>query len=901
MVDTSSLVSIIKTKLYRPPVTEDFVPRPQLVQRLDQNHARPLTVLSAPAGYGKTTLLSAWLEDCSCHSVWLSLDETDNDLAAFLTYFVASLRLQFPQVGEKILALLDAAILSPFATIASYLFFELDQIEPEFIVVLDDYHVITDQNIHALLTVLLRHPLRAMHLVISTRHDPPLPLSTYRARKLLTEIRTQDLRFSTEEISVFAQRAVGLPLDQGVIAILEEKTEGWPAGLRLASLSFRHSQDLVNSLANLQGDNRYIMEYLVSEVLSHLEPATQDFLLKTSILDRLCEPLCQVVAGLDGLQTDGQAILDGMQKTNLFIVPLDEGGYWYRYHHLFQGILRNRLARRYTPDQIAALHSRASGWFAQNGLVREAIDHALASGDIKAAVGLVAQHRHGLMSIEQWQRLARWLHLFSQSTIDEYPDLLLIEAWLSHVQRFDLQKVTRILDRAEDLLSQNPMDTGAASSLLGEIDTLRSYTHYHAADGQKAIQYALASLERTPDEAYLVRSYAWLHLALAYQMTGDLEAAFAAVAAGLKEDFSKQGPAYTRVAMSSCFIYWISADLPNMLNSAGRTLAVGQANQLQESTGWGHYLLASGYYYRNELTAAQDHANTVINHRSVDHGIPFTYSAVILALTYQAQGLPDNANQVIESTYAFLEDMGAASLLQVLRAFRAELALLQGRIAEAGQWAAQVGSSLPLMAMPLFYAPQLTLPKVLLALNTSISRQQAAEILARLYEFVNATHNTRFLIEVLAMQALLLDARNDEQAAFKAVEQAITLAQTGGFIRLFADLGPRMQELLNRLHSRGIASIYLNQILAAFHDAKPAVPTVGPAEIIEPLTGRELEVITLLVQRLSNKEIAQELFISPITVKRHTINIYQKLNVNNRRDAIALAVALGIVLPKKTN
>ena len=358
--------------------------------------------------------------------------------------------------------------------------------------VLDDYHVITDQNIHALLTVLLRHPLRAMHLVISTRHDPPLPLSTYRARNLLTEIRTQDLRFSTQEISAFAQRALGLPLDQGIIAILEEKTEGWPAGLRLASLSFRHSQDLVNSLANLQGDNRYIMEYLVSEVLSHLEPATQDFLLKTSILDRLCEPLCQVVAGLDGLQTDGQAILDGMEKTNLFIVPLDEGGYWYRYHQLFQGILRNRLVRRYNPDQIAALHSRASGWFAQNGLVREAIDHALASGDIKAAVGLVAQHRHVLMNMEQWQRLARWLHLFSQPTIDEYPDLLMIEAWLSHVQRFDLQKVARILDQAEDLLSQNPMETGAASSLLGEIDTLRSYTHYHAADGQKAIQYALA-------------------------------------------------------------------------------------------------------------------------------------------------------------------------------------------------------------------------------------------------------------------------------------------------------------------------------------------------------------------------------------------------------------------------
>jgi len=898
MVDTSSLFSIIQTKLYRPPVTDDFVPRPQLIQLLDRIHLRPLTVLSAPAGYGKTTLLSSWLEDCGCHNAWLSLDETDNDLAAFLTGFVAAIRTLFPQVGEKILALLDSAALSPFATIASYLFFELDQIEPDFIVVLDDYHAITDQNIHALLTGLLRHPHRTMHLVISSRHDPPLPLTTYRARNLLTEIRTQDLRFSTQEISAFAQRALGLPLDDRAITILEEKTEGWPAGLRLASLSLRHSQDLVNSLANLQGDNRYIMEYLVTEVLSRLEPATQEFLLKTSILDRLCGPLCEAVTGLDDLQHNGQATLEWMEDANLFTVPLDEHHWWYRYHNLFQDLLHNRLIRQYNPDQIAALHSRASRWFAENGLIREAIDHALASGDSKAAVQLVAQHRHELMNMEQWQRLARWLRMFPPPTIEEYPDLLLIEAWLSHVRRFDLHKASRILDQAENLLSRDPTGIGADSSLQGEIDALRSYILYHAADGQKSIQYARRSLETTRRDAHMVRTYAWLHQALAYQMIGDMQSALATVAAGQEEDLLKRGTVFANAAISAGFIHWISADLSNMLAEAEQIIAIGEANQLQETSGWGNYFLASGYYHFNELSAAEHHANIVINYRSLEHGIPFTYSAVILALTYQAEGLPDKANEVIETTYTFLEDQGAAPLLQVLRAFQAELALLQGRIAEAGQWAAQVDLDLPLMAMPLFNSAQITLPKVLLALNTPSSRQQAAEALARLHEFVTATHNTRFLIEVLTLQALLHDAQNNEKAAFKALEQAITLAQPGGFIRLFADLGPRMRVLLNRLRNLGVAPNYIDQVSAAFHDSKPVVPSTRQSEMIEPLTARELEVITLLVQRLSNKEIAQELFISPITVKRHTINIYQKLSVNNRREAIARAVTLGIVQPE---
>ena len=900
MVDSSSFFSsfsIIHTKLYRPPVTEDFVPRPQLVQQLDSIHLRPLTVLSAPAGYGKTTLLSSWLEDCACHSAWLSLDETDNDLAAFLTYFLAAVRTVFPLVGEKILPLLDAAVLSPLATLASYLIFELDQIEPEFVVVLDDYQAITNPNIHALLSELLRHPHYSFHLVIATRHDPPLPLTTYRTHNQLTEFRTQDLRFSTQEISAFVQRTLGAPIDDKTIILLEEKTEGWPAGLRLASLSLRHSQDLDKNLAALQGDNRYIMEYLVSEVISHLSPAIQDFVIKTSILDRMCAPLCEAVTGVDDPQCNGQAYLEWLEDANLFTVPLDAQRLWYRFHHLFQEFLRNNLTRKFTPGQIAALHSRASTWLAQNGLVEEAIDHALMSRDIKTAVQLVERHRHELMNQEQWQLLERWLNKFPEPVINVEPDLLVLSAWISH-SHSQLGKTWSTVERLQTLMMEISLDAEKARRLQNSIDVFLSIKHNWDADFPQAIFHTQRALADTPRTWYITRSYAWLHLINATLFSSGLKQALAVLAEAQEDDFFDPHRTHTRVRSSACFVYWIAADLPNLIQTAKYILKAAQTNHLSETTGRMNVYAGSGYYQQNNLAEAEQHFSAVVEQRYVSHPTSFAQSAIGLAMTYQAQGKADKASQTFDSAVQFCLEMGYVNLLSTIKAFQTELALLQGEIGKAGDWAMQVDPSLPLQIMPYFFDQQMTLAKVLLAQNTTASLQQAAEALTRLYKFVTATHNTRFLIEVLALQAMLYDAQGDEQAAFKALTQSVLLAQPGGFIRMFVDLGPRMANLLNRLRSHGVVPDYIGQILGAFPAPKPAVASAGLEEIIAPLTGRELEILVFLAQRMSNKEIASELVISPITVKRHTINIYQKLNVESRREAVDMAVALGILDPR---
>jgi LuxR family transcriptional regulator, maltose regulon positive regulatory protein len=887
----------ISTKLYRPPVTEDYLPRPKIQPQLDRIRQRPFSLLSAPAGYGKTTLLSAWLENCDCPSAWLSLDENDNHLAIFLAYFLAAIRSMFPQVGENTQAVLGATARPPLSAVTNSLIMDLNQIETDFVLVLDDYHTIGAQDIHFLLGELLHHPHRSMHLVIATRHDPPLPLSPLRARNQITELRAQDLRFSTEEIAVFMQQTLGSPLEDKTISILEEGTEGWPAGLRLASLSLRHSRDLDKSIAGLKGINRYIIEYLGSEVISHLSPAMQDLIIATSVLDRMCAPLFEAVTGLDDPEWNGQTCLEWLEDTNLFTVPLDGQRIWYRFHHLFRDFLRNHLTSKFTPGQIAALHSRASTWLAQNGLVEEAIDHALLSGEIRNAVRLVETHRHEQMNQEQWLRLETWLSKFPESVINVEPDLLILSAWINQ-SRQQLDKAWITVERIKTLMTEISLDPEEILRLQNSLDVFLCIKYNWEGDFQQVIFHARRALERTPGAWNITRSYAWLHLMIATLSSSGLKQALAVLAEAQEEDFFDPHQTHTRVRSSACFVYWMAADLPNLIQTANYILQAAHKNHLLETTGWMNVFAASGYYQQNNLPEAERHFSSAVEWRYASHPTSFAQGAIGLAKTYQAQGKPDKASQTVDLAIQFCLEMGYAPQLQTLKTFLAELNLLQGETGKAVSWAELVDPSLPLQIMPYFFDQQLTLPRVLLAQNTSASLQKAFEVLSRMLDFVNATHNNVFLIEVLALQALLYNLLGNEQASFNALTKSVQLAQPGGFIRVFVDLGPQMANLLNRLSNRGVVPEYIAKILGAFPALKPAVSSAGLEEIVAPLTGRELEILVFLAQRLSNKEIASELVISPITVKRHTINIYQKLNVKSRREAVDMAVALGILGPR---
>ena len=414
--------------------------RARVRERLGHSLDRSLTLVCAPAGYGKTTLLSEWLAGSGHPYAWLSLDESDDDLAVFLNYFIAAIRTAYPQACADTLGLLAAPELPPPTRLAHTLANDLEALPCQpgpadgrcCILVLDDFHLLRNEAIAALLGEIWRHPPRTVHLILSTRRDPPLPLDVLRARGELSEIRVQELRFTRDEVAVFMQQATGLPLDEQAIALLAERTEGWPAGLRLAALTLTTHDDIYGHLAELPADNRYVMDYLMGEVLSHIPAATQEFLLKTSILDRLSGPLCDAVTGVAAAPWNGQAYLEWLAQAGLFTWSMDPQQQWYHCHHLFRRLLRIQLEQRHSPEEIAKLHIRASAWLAGNGFVDEAIEHSLTAGDVAEAIRLVETHRHAAMNQERWPDLQRWLGRLPRQVIDEHPELVLAEAWLLH-------------------------------------------------------------------------------------------------------------------------------------------------------------------------------------------------------------------------------------------------------------------------------------------------------------------------------------------------------------------------------------------------------------------------------------------------------------------------------------
>ena len=745
---------VLQTKLYRPRITLDYVRRSRLNDRLKQIERYPLTLVSAPAGYGKSVLLSAWLEQCDCPGAWLSLDENDNDLGSFVSYFLAALRSAIPLFGDGLLDLLDSTSLPPTRTFVEMLFAELNRLDEDIVLMIDDYGVITNDAVHAFISELMRHPHPNLHLVLSTRYAPPLPLNEWRANSQLVEVQNVELRFSLEETRSFLQRAIDAPLDEKTVAALHEKTEGWAAGLRLAALSFSRVEEFQGKIDRLSGSNIYIRDYLISQVLVHLPAEKQLFLLQTSILDRFCASLCQAVIMLDSPLLDAQATLQELEATNVFTIPLDDSGHWFRYHHLFDEFLQMRLHEGYSNEVVAALHVRASAWFAEHGFIEEALKHALTAGEMEAAIQIVAANRQELMNEEHFQRLWRWLQQFPQHSIEESPDLLLIQARSAQIQRFDMAEVIRIADKVDVLVNALPLEPQRAERMLAETGALRSASHYFALDPQAALAYCRNGLEIMPRQWYALRSYCWIYGAAALQMMGDLSGAYDWIQKGRCEDVEVSGGPQARNAIAEGFVSWMAADLASLQRVGEFALRVSTDSRWH-SLGWAHYFLACVHYHRNDLDSALYHAKKTFDRRYVNHALANVYSAFIMAMIQQARGEPEAALETVSLAADYANEIRSTPFILMVQSFQAELAVLQGRARELMQWEEQSCLSVRLSAMPFFYAPPLTIPKVLLAIGTPGSLVKAADCLQRLHAFAESTHNTRVLIEVLALEAML--------------------------------------------------------------------------------------------------------------------------------------------------
>jgi LuxR family maltose regulon positive regulatory protein len=874
--------ALLTTKLYVPRAHLNLVPRPRLGELLSEGMNRKLTLVSSPAGFGKTTLLSGWTVtrlDGKWPLAWVSLEEADNDLSRFLSYVVAALQTIDAGIGESVSASLRSPQPPPLESLLANLINDIASAGPEeFALVLDDYHVIEARPIHDAIARLLEHMPPQMHLVIASRTDPPLPLSRLRAQGQLTELRAADLRFNPEEATAFLKDVMGLNLSLREIEALEERTEGWIAGLQLAALSMRGREDVSDFIEAFTGSNRYVLDYLVEEVLARQPESVTSFMLQTSILDRLNGELCDAVADTKG----GQETLEALERENLFVFPLDEERRWYRYHHLFAEVLRHHL-RRSQPNSVPELHRRASRWCEQNGLVDEAIGHALAAHDFEGAARLVEESAEEMLGRGEVSLLVGWVEALPEELVRSRPGLCISSAWalLISGRLEDAEERARDAERAAST-------TGAPS---GEAMAVRANLVRVRGDVRGSIGLSHEALRLLPEDDFALRGVISLNLGGAYWMIGDLQAA--------KEAFAEASVASRRAGNTYVALLAMRA-LAEIEKLGGHLLRVAdlyrEALRIAEAqpspaSGLAHLGMGELLYEWNDLNGAMLHLglSTDLGKRSGSCDILLP-SQAFLALVRQAIGDAEGALEVIqEGERAARSTNPASQILDQLAAFGARVRLAQGDLATAARLLEERGISAQDAVDHQNELEHLVLARVLLARDDI---HMTLDLLERLRSEAEATGRMGSVIKILALQVLAYKARGDETRAVATLARSLELAEPEGYIRTFLDEGVEIAGLLRRAVAKGISPGYASRLLEALGSPAERPPT---GSLSEPLSERELEVLRLIASGRSNAEISRTLFVALSTAKKHINNIYRKLGTNSRTSAVFRARELDLL------
>jgi len=905
--------ALLTTKLSVPRTRAPILPRPRLLARLDDGARAALTLVCAPAGYGKTTLLVEWSRRGDWPPAWVSLDAHDNDAGRFWGYVCTALERLQPGVGAEALALLRSPQPPPIESILTVLINGLATLPRAGVLVLDDYHLIEDHAIHAALAFLLAHLPPRLRLVIAGRADPPLPLARLRVRGQLTEVRAADLRCTPEETAAFLRDVMGLALAAGDVAALEERTEGWIAALQLAALSVRGRADGPAFVAAFTGSHRHVVDYLADEVLARQPDDTHTFLLRTAILDRLCGALCDAVTG----RGDGLAMLESLERANLLLVPLDDERRWYRYHHLFADVLRQRL-RRADPTGVPELHRRAAAWYERECWVTEAIGHALAAGDTAWAVRLAEEHVETAVLRSEIAAVRHWLALLSGDVVQPRPRLCIAAAVVALVGH-DLEAVEPWLRDAARALDMG--DGDEASAALGPsyevgkpaeglfadlplaIVVIRGTLARLRGDAARAIAFARQALARAPDTGYLRGVAAW-DLGLAYWMRGDLAAADRALGE-LGARVTPAGPVEALYAPLLNLYYQGRVQIAQgRLPAAAATyrraqhLGAPEGRPLLPAAGWAEVGLGEVLREWDDLDGATRHLRAGLDLGArVGDAAPLAQGYVALARVRQAQGDAAGALDAIETARQLAPDADVIHLFNPVEAQRARLWLLQGDVAAAARWVRERGLREDDALSYAREAAHVVLARVLLAQGAP---RDARALLDRLCMQAEAGGRMGSAIETLALRALAEAACGDLAAALATLGRALALAEPEGYLRLFVDEGPAMAVLLRRAAAEGLSPAYARRLLAAA--ASPGSPapasSTRPAmahSLPEPLTPREREVLELLAAGARNGEIAARLYVTLNTVKKHVGHIFGKLGVGNRTEAVARARALGLI------
>ena len=911
-----SLVSapLLETKLYVPRSRRGLVPRPRLSERLDRGTASKLTIVCAPAGFGKTTLLTEWLAAGPAGpagerlAAWLSLDRGDNDPASFWTYVIAALRTAASGVGESALALLQAPQPPPIETVLTVLLNDLGALAGDIVLVLDDYHVVDARDVQDGMAFLLDHLPAGLHVVIASRADPALPLARWRARGELVEIRAAGLRFTPDEAAAYLNEMMGLQLTARDVATLEGRTEGWIAALQLAALSMQGRDDVAGFIAGFAGDDRYVVDYLAEEVLQRQPEHVQAFLLQTSILGRLSGPLCDAVTGQGG----GKAMLAALDRGNLFLVPLDDRRRWYRYHHLFADVLQARLLDE-QPGQVPDLHRRASAWYQQNGEPSVAIGHALAAEDFGRAADLIELAIPAMRRTRQEAALRGWLKALPDEVVRVRPVLSVAFAGaLLAVGEFEgvegrLRDAERCLSATTGTGAGSPVPSAEMGAddeefrrLPAGIELYRSALAMARGDVPGTVGHARRAIDLSPEEDHLVRASAAGLSGLAFWTSGDLEAghsAYAECVAGLRRAGHIADIFGCTIALADIRI------TQGRLGEAMRTYEQAlqrvpeQGGPVLRGTADMHVGMSEVHRERDDLHAATQHL--LRSQELGEHlGLPQNRYRwrVAMARIREAEGDPVGALDLLnEAERLYMGDFFPN--VRPVPALKARVWTAQGSLGEALGWAREQGLSVDDDLSYLREFEHITLARVLLAQyqaeRAEASIHQATRLLERLLPAAEEGGRTGRVIEILVLRALAHQALGDIRAALACLERAVTLAEPEGYVRIFVDEGPPMASLLKVLARQGIARNYVLLLLAAVSETGHDSPV--RQALIDPLSERELDVLRLLGTDLDGPDIARELTVSLNTVRTHTKNIYAKLAVTSRRAAVRRAQELDLL------
>ncbi|MBP6472642.1 MAG: LuxR family transcriptional regulator [Chloroflexi bacterium] len=868
---------LLQTKLYVPRLRPSLIPRPYLIKTLNSglHQGGQLALISAPAGFGKTTLVTEWLAGCERPSAWLSLDDRDSDLPRFLTYLIAALQTVFPTIGADVTAVLQASPPPPTETSLTTLLNEIAGVPDNFLLVLDDYHLVDAPAVDNALAFLLDHLPPQMHLVITTREDPNLPLARLRVRGQLTELRAADLRFSLDETAVFLNQMMGLTLSNKDIAALEARTEGWIAGLQLAALSMQgHQDDVASFIQSFSGSHRFVLDYLVEEVLHQQPESVQRFLLQTAVLNQLTGSLCNALTGND----DGQKILESLERANLFLVPLDNERRWYRYHHLFAELLRQRLQQNSSEDDITALHVRASEWYEANGQELEAFQHAITANDVARAVRLIEGEGLPLYFRGEAIPVRHWLESLPESEFQARPEL-----WVTYASVLTLTgrlhtNIEEILQRAEAALPDPALDDRTAD-LHGQIAANRAMLGIIKNEVQRIVTQSRRALELLhPDNMPMRTTTTWT-LGYAYQIQGKRAAAKVAYAETIAQS-QKSGNIMNEIAATTC-VGQIQ-ETENQAHQAAETFR--RILQLMGDPPWPAACeacvgLARIHYQWNDLAAAAQYGQQGLAlARQLENVDTPAACGVLLARVKLAQGDAAGALALLAETEQFVRQHHFEHWLGAVTAVRIQTFLHQGKLTAAAQLAET-------HELPLSQA------RVKLAQGDPAGALAALEP-ARQQAEAKEWADERLQVRVLL--TLAYEMAGDRETAVQLLGDALALAAPGGLVRLFVDEGRPMATLLEEVVKQGIAPVFAQQVLEAFGETAVAPPPAAHP-LPDLLSERELEVLKLLATALTGPEIARELMISLNTMRTHTKNIYSKLGVNSRRTAVRSAEELNLL------